>query len=90
MKNITNQELALWSARGRLLAVDAVHEAASGHPGGSLSCMDALITLYFAEMNIDPADPKKADRDRLVMSKGHCAPDLYSALALRATSPWKT
>ena len=87
MKNITNQELALWAARGRLLAVDAVHEAASGHPGGSLSCMDALITLYFAEMNIDPADPKKADRDRLVMSKGHCAPALYSALALRGYFP---
>ena len=87
MNNITNQELALWAARGRLLAVDAVHTAASGHPGGSLSCMDALTTLYFAQMNIDPADPKKPDRDRFVLSKGHCAPALYSVLALRGFFP---
>ena len=87
MNNITNQELALWAARGRLLAVDAVHTAASGHPGGSLSCMDALTTLYFAQMNIDPADPKNPDRDRFVLSKGHCAPALYSVLALRGFFP---
>ena len=87
MKNITNQALALWAARGRLLAVDAVHTAASGHPGGSLSCMDALTTLYFAQMNIDPADPKNPDRDRFVLSKGHCAPALYSVLALRGFFP---
>ncbi len=87
MNNITNQELALWAARGRLLAVDAVHEAASGHPGGSLSCMDALTTLYFAEMNIDPANPKMPERDRFVLSKGHCAPALYSVLSLRGFFP---
>ena len=87
MNNITNQALALWAARGRLLAVDAVHTAASGHPGGSLSCMDALTTLYFAQMNVDPADPKDPDRDRFVMSKGHCAPALYSVLALRGFFP---
>ena len=87
MNNITNQALALWAERGRLLAVDAVHTAASGHPGGSLSCMDALTTLYFAQMNIDPADPKNPDRDRFVLSKGHCAPALYSVLALRGFFP---
>lgn len=87
MNNITNQELALWAARGRLLAVEGVYTAASGHPGGSLSCMDALTTLYFAEMNIDPENPKMADRDRFVLSKGHCAPALYSVLALRGFFP---
>ena len=71
----------------RLLAVDAVHEAKSGHPGGSLSCMDALTTLYFKEMNIDPANPSWADRDRFVLSKGHCAPALYAVLALRGYYP---
>ena len=74
MNNITNQELALWATRGRLLAVDAVHTAASGHPGGSLSCMDALTTLYFAQMNVDPADPKNPDRDRFVLSTRPCTP----------------
>lgn len=87
MNNITNQALALWAARGRLLAVEGVYTAASGHPGGSLSCMDALTTLYFAEMNIDPANPKMPERDRFVLSKGHCAPALYSVLALRGFFP---
>ena len=57
--------------------------AKSGHPGGSLSCADILTYLYFDKMNIDPANPQKADRDRLVLSKGHAAPALYSALAVR-------
>lgn len=55
--------------------VTAVHAAKSGHPGGSLSAADILTYLYFEEMNIDPAQPKKADRDRFVLSKGHNAPD---------------
>ena len=63
--------------------VTAVHSAKSGHPGGSLSAADMLTYLYFEEMNIDPADPKKDDRDRLVLSKGHIAPALYSVLANR-------
>lgn len=71
----------------RLLAVDAVHEAKSGHPGGSLSCMDALTMLYFKEMSIDPANPSWPDRDRFVLSKGHCAPALYAVLALRGYYP---
>lgn len=85
MDNIN--ELKLIAAKGRLLAVDAVHEAKSGHPGGSLSCMDALTALYFNEMNIDPSNPKWEDRDRFVLSKGHCSPALYSILALRGYFP---
>jgi transketolase len=71
----------------RLLAVDAVHEAKAGHPGGSLSCLDALTVLYFKEMKIDPANPSWEDRDRFVLSKGHCAPALYATLASRGYFP---
>ena len=67
--------------------VTAVYNAKSGHPGGSLSAADILTYLYFKEMNIDPKDPKKADRDRLVLSKGHIAPGLYSTLAHRGYFP---
>ena len=63
--------------------VTAVHAAKSGHPGGPLSAADILTYLYFEEMNIDPAQPKKADRDRFVLSKGHNAPGLYAVLAER-------
>ena len=65
----------------RLGALKGIHAAASGHPGGSLAIADILAYLYFEEMNVDPADPKNADRDRLVLSKGHTAPALYAALA---------
>lgn len=67
--------------------VTAVHSAKSGHPGGSLSAADIYTYLYFEEMEIDPKDPKKADRDRFVLSKGHTAPGLYSALAHRGYFP---
>ena len=67
--------------------VTAVHSAKSGHPGGSLSAADILTYLYFEEMNIDPQDPKKADRDRFVLSKGHIAPGLYSVLSVRGYFP---
>ena len=67
--------------------VTAVHAAKAGHPGGSLSAADVYTYLYFAEMNIDPKDPKKADRDRFVLSKGHTAPGLYSVLAHRGYFP---
>ena len=67
--------------------VTAVHSAKAGHPGGSLSAADIFTYLYFEEMNIDPKDPKKADRDRFVLSKGHTAPGLYSALAQRGYFP---
>jgi len=67
--------------------VTAVHSAKSGHPGGSLSAADILTYLYFEEMNIDPENPKKADRDRFVLSKGHIAPGFYSTLANRGFFP---
>ena len=67
--------------------VTAVHSAKSGHPGGSLSAADLYTYLYFEEMNIDPKDPKKADRDRFVLSKGHTAPGYYSTLAHRGFFP---
>ena len=67
--------------------VTAVHAAKAGHPGGSLSAADIFTYLYFEEMNVDPKDPEKADRDRFVLSKGHTAPGLYSALALKGYFP---
>ena len=67
--------------------VTAVHSAKAGHPGGSLSAADIFTYLYFEEMTIDPKDPKKADRDRFVLSKGHTAPGLYSALAHKGYFP---
>lgn len=67
--------------------VTAVHSAKAGHPGGSLSAADVFTYLYFEEMNVDPQNPKKADRDRFVLSKGHTAPGLYSTLAQRGYFP---
>ena len=67
--------------------VTSVHSAKAGHPGGSLSAADAFTYLYFEEMNIDPKDPGKADRDRFVLSKGHTAPGLYATLANRGYFP---
>ena len=87
MDKLSNKQLALQAAKARLLGVTMVYEAASGHPGGSLSCMDVLTALYFDEMNVNPADPKNPDRDRFVMSKGHCSPALYPVLALRGFFP---
>ena len=58
--------------------VTSVHSAKAGHPGGSLSAADLFTYLYFEELNVDPKDPKKADRDRFVLSKGHTAPGLYA------------
>jgi len=87
MEKLFGKDLAVKAYKARLLAVEAVHRAASGHPGGSLSCMDALTTLYFNEMNVDPSNPKWEDRDRFVLSKGHCAPALYAVLALRGFFP---
>ena len=87
MEKLYGKDLALKANRARLLAVEAIHRAASGHPGGSLSCMDALTALYFNEMRVDPANPQWAERDRFVLSKGHCAPALYAVLALRGFFP---
>ena len=87
MEKLDLKALRLAAAKSRLLAVDAVHEAASGHPGGSLSCLDMLTALYFHEMNIDPAKPRDPERDRFVLSKGHCSPALYATLAQRGYFP---
>lgn len=87
MEQARIKELKRISANIKLGALEAVFSASSGHPGGSLSISDILSYLYFEEMNIDPRDPKKADRDRFVLSKGHTAPALYAALAERGYFP---
>ncbi len=76
-------ELAEKARRIRINALKAIHTAKSGHPGGSLSSADILATLYFGELNIDPKNPKMADRDKFVLSKGHAVPALYAALGER-------
>lgn len=80
---MTESELKKTANEVRKNIMTAVYHAHSGHPGGSLSAADILTYLYFEEMNIDPKNPKKADRDRFVLSKGHAAPGLYSTLAER-------
>ena len=80
-------ELKTIATNVRKDALTAVHAAASGHPGGSLSVADVLTLLYFEVMNIDPKDPKNPDRDRFVLSKGHCSPALYGVLAERGFFP---
>ncbi len=82
-----NKSLAIHATKARMLAVQMVHDAASGHPGGSLSCLDVLTTLYFSVMKIDPSNPQDPSSDRFVMSKGHCSPALYPVLALRGFFP---
>ena len=77
------KDLAVTAAQVRLGILEGVYNAKSGHPGGSLSSADIFTYLYFKEMNIDPKDPKNPDRDRFVLSKGHCAPGWYSVLAQR-------
>jgi len=84
MKNLELQKRANEVRKG---IITAVHSAKAGHPGGSLSSADVLTFLYFEEMNIDPRNPDKEDRDRFVLSKGHNAPGLYSALANRGFFP---
>ena len=81
MDNAKLQMLKETAKHIRLGILEGVHAAASGHPGGSLSIADIMTYLYFSEMNVNPADPKNPDRDRLVLSKGHTAPALYAALA---------
>ena len=83
MDAVLKKSLQKTATQVRIGIIESIHSAKAGHPGGSLSCADILTYLYFAKMNIDPKDPKKADRDRLVLSKGHAAPALYSVLAHR-------
>ncbi len=84
---MNKSELEKMALEVRKGIVSAVHSAKAGHPGGSLSAAEIFTYLYFEEMNIDPADPKNEDRDRFVLSKGHTAPGLYSALANRGFFP---
>ena len=83
------KELALKkiACKIRMGVIEGTHSAKSGHPGGSLSISDLLAYLYFSEMNVDPKNPRWEDRDRLVLSKGHCAPALYAALAQKGFFP---
>lgn len=81
------QKLRDVAKRVRIGVIEGTHAAKSGHPGGSLSIAEILTYLYFEEMNVDPADPKNPDRDRFVLSKGHCAPALYATLAERGYFP---
>ncbi|MBO4693960.1 MAG: transketolase [Clostridia bacterium] len=83
MDKQTKLSLEKTACKVRLDIIHGVHAAKSGHPGGSLSCADIITYLYFKEMNIDPKEPKKPDRDRFVLSKGHAAPALYAVLAER-------
>ena len=83
MEKLYGKQLEIMATKARLLGLDAVHTAASGHIGGSLSAMDILTTLYFNVMHVDPANPQDPDRDRFVLSKGHCTPALYPVLSLR-------
>ena len=87
MEQTKKNELQKIATDIRLGVLKSVHAAASGHPGGSLSIADMMAYLYFEEMNIDPKNPKWDDRDRFVLSKGHCAPALYTVLALKGYFP---
>ncbi len=81
------KQLEIMSLKIRRSIIDSIHAAKAGHPGGSMSISDVMTYLYFEKMNIDPENPKKADRDRFVLSKGHAAPVLYATLAHRGYFP---
>jgi hypothetical protein len=90
MNNLSNEKLEFLKEKARQIRIEiikSITEANSGHPGGSLSAADIITLLFFEEMNVDPKYPKKADRDRLVLSKGHCAPALYATLAEKGYFP---
>ncbi len=87
MNSNSKKELSITACKVRMGVIEATHCAKSGHPGGSLSAADVLTYLYFKEMNVDPQNPAKADRDRFVLSKGHIAPALYATLAHRGFFP---
>ncbi len=87
MDAMTKKQLSIVATKIRMAIIEGTYHAKSGHPGGSLSIADDLAYLYFKEMNVDPQNPKWEERDRLVLSKGHAAPALYGALALRGYFP---
>lgn len=81
-------ELKVLAAKARLGAVIGTYHAKSGHPGGSLSAADMFTYLYFNEMNVDPQNPDNPDRDRFVLSKGHCCPSMYAVMAMKGYFDW--
>ena len=83
MKITKVEELNKMATQVRKAIIEQVYKAQSGHPGGSLSIADILTVLYFNELNVDEKNPKWEDRDRMILSKGHCSPALYSCLANR-------
>ena len=87
MDAATKKQLEITACKARMGIIEGVFNAKSGHPGGSLSCVDIITYLYFNHMNVDPADPKNEGRDRFVLSKGHAAPALYAVLALKGFFP---
>ena len=87
MTKLETLQLKLTATRVRMGVIEATHGAGCGHPGGSLSAADVLTYLYFREMRIDPEQPQDPNRDRFVLSKGHCAPGLYATLAERGFFP---
>ena len=87
MNQAEKKQLQILACKVRHGILDGVYSAKAGHPGGSMSATELFTYLYFKEMNIDPKDPKKADRDRFVLSKGHTAPGLYATLAHRGFFP---
>ena len=82
------KQLQILAAKSRMGAILGTYHAKSGHPGGSLSAADIFTYLYFKEMNVDPKNPGMQDRDRFVLSKGHCCPALYATLALKGFFEW--
>ena len=87
MDSILKKQLEIFACKVRMGVIEGTYNAKAGHPGGSLSIAEVMTYLYNCEMNVDPKDPKKDDRDRFVLSKGHAAPALYSALALKGFFP---
>ncbi len=87
MNQAEKKQLEITACKVRIGILDSTHSAKAGHPGGSLSAAEVFTYLYFKEMNIDPQNPRKPDRDRFVLSKGHTAPGLYAALAHRGFFP---
>ena len=87
MDSLCKKELEIYATKIRMGIIEGTYNAKAGHPGGSLSAADAFAYLYTKEMRVNPSEPKWEDRDRLVLSKGHCAPGLYAALAYKGFFP---
>lgn len=90
MDAVVRKQLKIKACKARMGIIEGVYSAKSGHPGGSLSCVDILTYLYFHQMNVDPKNPKWEDRDRFVLSKGHVAPALYAVMAQKGFFPVET